>query len=253
MNIGSSSNPKALNFQQRDWVLIADFDNRTGETVFDGVLEYALRREIANSQFVNVVPRTDQRHPAADEKAPRHSHRPAVGRDISLRDGDIKALLTGRVEKLDSTYLLSIELVDPTTAQPIAASSEEAVGQEQVLTAIRSLSNWSREVLGENLDLVQQNNEKLEKVTTPSLRALQLFTKGEALLSQGRYDLAEELLKQALEIDPEFASAHIYLAFAIANRRKPAEEYLPYAEKAFQLRKQLATVSDTLSTAVTTL
>ena len=57
MNIGSSSNSEALNFQQRDWVLIADFENRTGESIFDGVLEYALEREISNSQFVNVVPR----------------------------------------------------------------------------------------------------------------------------------------------------------------------------------------------------
>jgi len=75
----------------------------------------------------------------------------------------------------------------------------------------------------------------LERVTTPSLQALQLFTKADALLSQGRSDLAEELLKQALEIDPEFASAHIYLAHALRNQRKPAEEYLPFAEKAFQL------------------
>jgi len=55
MEIGPSPNPEGLSFQERDWVLIADFENRTGESVFDGVLESALRREIANSLFVNVV------------------------------------------------------------------------------------------------------------------------------------------------------------------------------------------------------
>ena len=46
-----------LPFAQRDWVLITRFDNRTGESVFDGTLEYALERELSNSRFVNVVPR----------------------------------------------------------------------------------------------------------------------------------------------------------------------------------------------------
>ena len=149
--------------------------------------------------------------------------------------GGAKALLTGRVEKLDSTYLLSIELIDPTTGQSIAATSEEAAGQSRVLSVVRSLSNWGREALGEKLALVQHNNEQLERVTTPSLPALQLFTTADASISQGRSDLAEELLKQAVDIDPGFASAHMHLAHAIRNQRKPADEFLPYAEKAFQL------------------
>ena len=234
--IGSSSNPEALSFQQRDWVLIADFDNRTGETAFDGVLEHALRREIANSQFVNVVPRERIEDTLLLMRKPLDTRiNPAVAREISLRDGGISALLTGRVEKLDSTYLLSVELVDPTTAQPIAATSKEAAGEGQVLSAVRLLSNWSREALGEKLALIQESAAKLEKVTTPSLRALQLFSKADDLIGQFRHNLAEELLKQAVDIDPEFASAHIYLAHAIRNQQKPAEEYLPDAEKAFQL------------------
>ena len=236
METGSSSNPEALNFQQRDWVLIADFDNRTGESVFDGVLEYALEREISNSQFVNVVPRERIEDTLRLMRKPLGTRIDrTLGREISLRDGGIKVLLTGRVEKLDSTYLLSVQVVDPSQGQAISSASEEAAGQKQVLSALRSLSNWSREALGENLDLIQQSNEKLQKVTTPSLPALQLFSKADPLIPQGRSDLAEELLKQALEIDPEFASAHIFLAHAIRNQEKPAEEYLPYAEKAFHL------------------
>ncbi len=245
MDIGSSSNPEGLNFQQRDWVLIADFENRTGEAVFDGVLEYALEREISNSQFVNVVPRERIEDTLQLMKKPLDTRIDrTLGREICLRDGGIKALLTGRVEKLDSTYLLSVQVVDPSQGQVVATASEEAVGQEQVLSAFRSLSNWSRETLGEALVLIQQSNEKLEKVSTPSLRALQLFTKAEALISQGRDDVAEELLKRAVAIDPEFASAHIFLAHAIRNQRvprtlKPAEdrvdEYMKHAEQAFQL------------------
>lgn len=45
-------------FQKRDWVLITAFENRTGEELLDGTVEAALGRELANSRFVNVVPRT---------------------------------------------------------------------------------------------------------------------------------------------------------------------------------------------------
>ena len=227
-----------LDFQQRDWVLIADFENRTSEAVFDGVLESALRREISNSQFVNVVTRERINDTIELMRKPLDtSIDPEVAREICLRDGGIKALLTGRVEKLDSTYLLSVELVDSSTAQPIAATSEEAAGQKQILPALRALSNWARENLGEKLALIQASEEQLERVTTPALPALQLFTKAEALISQGRDDVAEELLKQAIDIDPEFASAHIFLAWAIRNQGKPVEEYLKHAEQALQLAR----------------
>jgi len=231
-----SPRTKPLSFQERDWVLIADFENHTGESVFDGVLEYALEREISNSQFVNVVPR--ERIEDTLKLMRKSLDTPidkTLGREICLRDGGIKALLTGRVEKLDSTYLLSVQVIDPGQGHAIASGSAEAAGQKQVLFALRSLSNWARENLGEKLALIQQSNEKLEKVTTPSLRALQLFTKAEALISQRRSDLAEELLNQAIDVDSEFASAHIYLAHAIRNESQPPEKYLPHAERAFQL------------------
>jgi hypothetical protein len=131
----SSPNAGGLNFQQRDWVLIADFENRTGETAFDGVLEYALEREISNSQFVNVVPRERIEDTLQLMRKPLDTLIDrTLGREICLRDGGIKALLTGRIEKLDSTYLLSVQLVDPSQGQALASASEEAAGQKQVLS-----------------------------------------------------------------------------------------------------------------------
>ena len=120
-------------------------------------------------------------------------------------DGGIKALLTGRVEKLDSTYLLSVQVVDPSQGQAVATASYEAAGQKEVLTALRSLSNWSRETLGEKLALIQESEKKLEKVTTPSLRAVQLFTDARTVFDRGPEGQgpAEELLLKVLEIDPE--------------------------------------------------
>ncbi len=73
--------------------------------------------------------------------------------------------------------------------------------------------------------------------STSSPQALELFKKAEALMIEGRSGLgpAEELLKQAIAKDPEFASAHIFLAQAIRDQDKPAEQYMKHAKQAVQL------------------
>ncbi len=232
----------ALAFEERDWVLIAAFENRTGETLFDGTLEHALGNELSNSRFVNVVP------PERIADTLRLMRKPAdaavgsaLGREIGLRDGGIRALITGRVEKLDNTYLLSAALVNPADGVTVVSFSEEAPGRGQVSSAVRRLSSRVREALGEALPLIRENEMSLEKVTTPSLRTLQLYTRGYAL--RGNWGAVEELMKQAISEDPEFASAYIYLAFAISNQRSSdrpnwKEELLPYAQRAFELSDQ---------------
>ncbi|MGB2907787.1 MAG: protein kinase, partial [Candidatus Aminicenantaceae bacterium] len=43
-------------FQERDWIVIADFANQTGDDVFDKSLDTALRINIQQSRYVNVFP-----------------------------------------------------------------------------------------------------------------------------------------------------------------------------------------------------
>jgi tetratricopeptide (TPR) repeat protein len=232
---------KPLPFDERSWVLITNFDNRTGEAVFDGTLEYALGRELNNSQFVYVTP------PERIDDALRLMKRPpdtrmdvTLGREVCLRDGGIRALLAGRADKLGSTYVLSISLIDPNQGQIVATHSEEASSQEQIAPAVRRLSNWVRESLGEALASIRQSNQELEKVTTPSLRALQLYTQAAAgHLNKGNA-FAEQLYRQAIIEDPSFASAYIMLAWTLHNQRKPDQEWMQASERALQLSEQVS-------------
>ena len=235
----------ALSFEERDWVLIASFDNRTGESVFDGTLEYALERELSNSRYVNVVPR-----PRIEDtlqlmrRSLDTALTPTVAREVALRDGGIRALISGRAEKLDNTYLLSAALVEPSGGVTVASFSEEAEGQKQVVPALRRLSHRVRETLGEELSLIQESEQKLEKATTPSLRALQLYSQGIALVnpyvSVPAWTPAAEFFRQAVAEDPEFASAHIWLAHSLRHLNKKEEEDAHY-QRAFALA---ATTSD---------
>lgn len=224
-----------LAFQQRDWVLIASFENRTGERTLDGTLEYALERELSNSQFVNVVPRERIGDALRLMKKPPDTQLDAaVGREICLRDGGVRALLTGRVEKLDTTYVLSTALVEPTRGVDVASFSEEAVGQREIVPALRRVASRVRKKLGEELPLIQQSERQLEKVTTPSLRALQLYSQAMVLVNERKNEQAAGLLEQAVTEDPNFASAHILLAHCYSNLGKE-DQAAPHYKRAFGL------------------
>jgi tetratricopeptide (TPR) repeat protein len=230
----SAGPAQRLPFHARDWVLIAGFENRSGQPLFDGALEYALARELSNSRYVNVVPRER----VGDalrlmRKPPDTPINAAVGREVCLRDGGIRALLTGRVEKLGSRYLFSVEIVDAKQGTTLAGLTQES-GTDGSLAAMRRIADRVRAALGETPAPNTSGDAALAKVTTSSLRALQLYSQADRLVTENDA-AAEELLRQAITEDPEFASAHVLLAHAIRGQGRPQEDFLRPAEAAYRL------------------
>jgi len=224
-----------ITFQARDWVLITNFENRTGEPILDGSLEYALERELSDSQFVNVVPRERVNDVLRLMRKPLDAKIDAsLGREVCLRDGQIHAMLTGRVEKLGSTYVLNTKVVDPLRGVTVASLSEEDTAESQMVAAVHRLTIRVRKVLGENSRQISQGTESLEKVTTPSLEALQLYSKSNELMLDGKNDVATELLERAVQDDPTFASGHLLLGWAYVNDEK-RERAAPHFQRAFEL------------------
>jgi serine/threonine protein kinase/tetratricopeptide (TPR) repeat protein len=227
---------KRLGFRQRDWVLVSRFDNRTGNPVLDGTVDFAVARDLSNSQFVNVMPPERVGDVLRMMRKPLDTPVTApLAREICLRDGGISAFLIGRVEKLGTTYVLSASLVEPASGREVAGLSEEAKGEDAVLPAVHRLSDKLRTSLGEALPDIQESDEKLEKVTTPLLRALQLYSQADAIaIEQSPAEKPIPLLEQALADDPNFASAHILLAWCYSNMGKQALA-TPHFQRAFEL------------------
>jgi tetratricopeptide (TPR) repeat protein len=228
-----------LRFQSHDTVLIASFDNRTGESLFDGTVEAALSRELTNSRFASVAPRARIDDTLALMRKPANTRvDAALGREICLRDGGIRSMITGRIDKLGPTYLLGAQLVDPTSGRTVASFEEEASGQAAILPAVHRLSDSVRKALGEATSQIRRSDAALQKVTTPSLKALQLYTQANEELAEGKYSTALELLRQAIAEDRDFASSYLLAAYALANQGKPAKEVMPYAKRALELSPQ---------------
>jgi len=241
----SAGSLRPLSFKARDWVLVAGFENRTGEPLFDGTLEYALERELGNSRYVNVVPRERIGDVLRLMRKPPETRLDAkLGLEVCLRDGGIRALLTGRIDRSLSGYRLTADLAAPNQDAALISLSEEAENKDSVIKATRRLSDRLRQALGEGPP-VHRPEQRPPSVTTQSLRALQLYSQADALLkapsglspTSARLDAAsaEELLRQAVAEDPQFASAHIHLAWAMRRQGRPQEDWKESAEAALRL------------------
>lgn len=224
-----------LGFHQRDLVLVSRFENRTGEPVLNGTVDFAVVRELSNSRFVGVVP---PERVGDDLRLMRKSPTTPLGeslaREVCLRDGGVRALITGRVEKIGTTYVLSAVIVDPSTDTQVAGVEEEAKDLNGILPAVRQLSNQLRGALGETLPVTHEGGLKLEKVTTPSLSALQLYSQAMSLAHEDPTEKPIPLLRQALAEDPDFASAHVLLAWCYSNIGKE-DLAAPHFREAFKL------------------
>lgn len=210
-----------ITFGEWDWVLVTEFDNRTGEDILDGTVEYALQRELANSRYVKVVP-TDRVGDTLRlmQLPPDSPIDIRTGREISLRDGGIKFLVGGRTEKIGTRYSISADLVNPSDGVTLASFSKDAVGHDEILPAVGELARSVRSALGEGLSSIEGNKETLAKVTTPSLEALRLFSQANLLMATPERVRALAILEEAVRLDPDFASAHLLLHYALQEREQ---------------------------------
>lgn len=218
-------------------VLIGPFENSTGEPVLDGTLQFALERELSNSPSVHVV------SPERVQDILQLMRRPAdtpVDRPLALeicrRTPEIGMLITGRVQKIGSHYLFTASIVDPTTGNMIRASEAESSKQDEVLDAIHVLATKVRRDFGESIPVTPHSGEPLEQVTTRSLRALQLYSEADDQIIRHGTEPSNgiELLREALDEDPDFASAHIMYAQALQELGRYSEAGTHF-ERAFAL------------------
>ena len=226
---------RALAFQERDWILITDFENLTGDQVFDGSLETALTVGIQQSQYINVFPRarvweTLRRMRRSEVKTVDE----VVGREVALREG-IKGLLVCQISKIGEEYLLASRIVDPATQVAVFSHAARATGKDAVLSALDDTARTVRRELGESLARISGRRLPLFRATTSSLEALKLYT--DAKLGQKS---PVPLLEQALAMDPDFALAHaeIGMKWSQFGNRVKAEEHF---QKALGLLDRLTT------------
>jgi tetratricopeptide (TPR) repeat protein len=228
---------RAPKLTDKDTIVLADFTNKTGDTVFDGTLKTALEVSLGQSPYLNVLSDGKVRETLKlMAKAPDIPITTEIGREICLRNG-AKGMVEGSIAALGSRYVITLKAVNAVTEDTMAEELAAAESREQVLTALAKASTALRGKLGESLTSITKFDTPLAQATTSSLDALKAYSLGLAQYAKGDPASAIPILQEAIELDPEFASAYAALGRAHQVRGEAilAEEAI---RRAYTLRNR---------------
>jgi serine/threonine protein kinase/Flp pilus assembly protein TadD len=232
----SSAAPK---LSDQDILVLADFNNATGDPVFDDTLKQAISVQLGQSPFLNIL--SDARTRATLRlmaKPPGTKVTGDVARDLCQRAG-AKAYVAGSISSLGSQYVLGLESINCKTGDPLVQEQVTAEDKEHVLGALGSVSTALRKKLGESLSTVDKFDIPMDQATTPSIEALKALSVGRTTLQEQGSAAAIPFFNHAIELDPNFAAAYAALGISYSNLREPgrASENL---RKAYDLRDKVS-------------
>jgi eukaryotic-like serine/threonine-protein kinase len=221
-------------------IIVTDFENKTGDPIFDQTLTDAFTAQLEQSPVLKLV---SQLHLHQSMKylgkSPDDPLTPDAVREIGIREG-VKAYLAGSIAKLGNDYVVSVSAKDISTGDDIITEETQASNKNHVLGAVARIATAMRRQLGESLKSIEKLDTPLGQATTPSLEAFRAYALGDVEHERGRdVPQAEAHYRQAVEIDPNFAMAWARLGVIALNfsQHDKAREYFA---KAYELSKTVS-------------
>jgi serine/threonine protein kinase/tetratricopeptide (TPR) repeat protein len=239
---------KAHALTDRDTIVLADFTNTTGDTVFDGTLRQGLAIQLEQSPFLKIMDdELVQQDLRLMSLPPGARITNQIAHDICVRDG-AAATIDGSIESLGKNYVITLRATTCRGGATLAREQIQADDKEHVLNALGTAATAMRAKFGESLNSIQKLNRPLEQATTPSLEALQKYTAGYSEMGQGQFLEAVPLFERAIALDPNFAMAYFMLGTAFQNAGD-VERSREYMRKAFGLIDRVSEFERDLITA----
>jgi DNA-binding winged helix-turn-helix (wHTH) protein/tetratricopeptide (TPR) repeat protein len=216
-------------------VIVADFQNSTGDATFDHTLKEALEIDLEQSPYIDVMSERESANSLQlMGRGQGSAITPEVAREICERSNR-QVMLTGSIEPLGREYVLAVEATDCTSGSQIAGAKAEAGAKERVLAALDTVADKVRRGLGETPRSIENYQVPIMQATTASLDALRSYSIGQSMDAQGKSE-AETIpfYQRAVELDPNFAMAYGAMANEYYNLSEP---YLAsqFYKKAFDL------------------
>jgi len=221
---------------EKDTIVLADFTNTTGDSVFDDTLKTALTVSLRQSPFLNVL--SDDKVAATLRLMARPTTiplMPEVARELCQRAGS-RAYIVGSIASLGSQYVLGLKGVNCQSGDLLAEQQLTADGKEKVLDTLGKAASKLRGELGESLATVQHLDVPLAEATTSSLEALKAYSLGEKAFGESSSSAALPYHQRATELDPNFAEAYEAVGVDYGSMAELGRAST-YFSKAFQLRE----------------
>ena len=213
-------------------VVIADFDNRTGQEVFDVVLKNALEIDLEQSPLLSIVSLERTR---STMQQMGHSAQEQLTSDLArevCERNSAQAMLSGSINKLGESYVITLDAMDCVSGKKLARLESQAKNQDEILQTVDGLASKMRSRLGESLHSIQGFDVPIQQSTTPSFEALVAYSRGIVASDAD----AVPYFERAIQLDPNFAMAYERLGAANGNLGNIATTRALF-KKAYDMRK----------------
>ena len=223
-------------------LVLADFTNTTGDSVFDETLRQGLAVQLQQSPFLSLISDERIRTTLALMELPPDARLTSdLAQGVCARTGSA-AVLEGSIASLGSQYVLGLRAKNCATGDILANEQAQAAHKEEVLAALSQITSRFRTRVGESLATVEKYSTPLEEATTASLEALKAYSAAQKIfMSAGGAVPAQALFERAVAIDPECAIAHARLGinYSVLGESRLARES---TLKAYQLGERASDV-----------
>jgi tetratricopeptide (TPR) repeat protein len=220
--------------QQSVSVLIANFENKANEPLFDGLIEQALGVGIEGASFVATYSRREAERRLSEIKPEEPNARldERNAQLVATREG-INRVLSGSIATNGSNYDLNVRILDPSSSKPPLTWDTQASGKNDVLNAVGRVAAKVRQELGDKSANADQIKDA-ETFTAGSLEAAHEYVQAQDFQAAGRYTEAIEGYQKALQLDPKLGRAYAGLG-AVSNSLGRQTEAAAYYKQAIDL------------------
>ena len=202
---------RAPTLTEKDTIVLADFENSTGDPVFDDTLRQGLSVELQQSPFLSLISDGQVQRTLPLMGQPKGARvTPEIALQICERTGSA-AVLEGSIASVGSRYVLGLRARHCNSGSILDQEQIQAARREDVLNSLGQIGRSFRTRVGESLATVEKHSMPLAEATTPSLEALKAYSTGiKVSLSVGSAE-GIPFFRRAIEIDPQFAIAYANL------------------------------------------
>jgi DNA-binding winged helix-turn-helix (wHTH) protein len=203
--------PRAPLLTERDTLVLADFSNSTGDSVFDDTLRQGLAVQLEQSPYLSLVSEARIQRTLGLMRLPAEAHlTPPIAREICERTGGA-AVLEGSIASLGSQYVLGLRARSCRNGEILDDDQVQAARKEDVLSALSQMAGRFRRHVGESRVTIAQHNTPLAEATTGSLEALKIYTAAWKVHRSSGASASLPLFLRATQLDPNFAMAQASL------------------------------------------
>jgi DNA-binding winged helix-turn-helix (wHTH) protein/tetratricopeptide (TPR) repeat protein len=221
-----------------DTIVLADVKNETGDPVFDDALDTALRYEMDQTPYLNILGMDKVLGTLAQLNLPPTTKlTPEVARQICGKTNS-KLVISQSISDAGNGYHLQMRALDCGSGATLAQEQAEIGKRDELVNELGITAARLRAKLGEPSGSLARFNQPLAKALSPSLEALQAATQGLKLSLAGDAQGGLKLFQRAVELDPNLAVAYGRLGATylfLGNTELSEAAYT----RAYQLRDRL--------------